>query len=93
MSFRERLASSTAILATAALMMLPGCSPNQPRDLQWGTDADVGFVPPDTAVGDDADATVEESGNSADGSSGDVSVDESLDEAGYDLDASIDGAN
>jgi hypothetical protein len=95
MSFRARLASSVAIFAAAGLMALPGCSSNSPRDLNLGTDVGVGFKPPDAAGADGtvADATVEESGNSVDSISDEVSIDESQDEAMSDLDAAIDGAN
>jgi hypothetical protein len=98
MLVRNKLTGSVAILAVAGLMMLSGCSSNNPRDLNIGTDVGVGFVPPDASAGSDADVlvvdtTVEESGNSADSSSVEVSIDESQDEAASDLDASVDGAN
>jgi hypothetical protein len=91
MSFRERLASSVAILAAAALMTLPGCSSDPPRDIRWGTDADVDFIPPDSGI--TLDATVEESGNSVDSTNVEVSNDGSHSEAVSDLDTAIDGAN
>jgi hypothetical protein len=104
MSFGAKLAGSVAIFAAAgSLLALPACSSNSPRDINWGTDVGVGFEPPDTgAVGDrpdttttntTIDATVEDSEDSADSISGEVSIDESQDEAVFDLDAAIDGAN
>jgi hypothetical protein len=95
MSFRQRLAGSVAVWTAVALLLLPGCSSDPPRDIHGGTDADLDFVPPDSGTVNDAsdDAAVEESGHSVDGSTVEVSSDESQVEAVSDLDAAIDGAN
>ena len=90
MSFRARLAGSIAIFAAAGVMFLPGCSSDSPRDLNWGTDVGLDFIPPDASS---SDATVGESGGSVDSNNGAVSVDGSQDEVGFDLGATIDGAN
>jgi hypothetical protein len=75
-------------------LMLSGCSPDQPRDINYGTDVGVGFFPPD--AGAFKDVPVEESGHSADVEGSEVSqlsVDESQETVTTDLDASIDGSN
>jgi hypothetical protein len=107
MLVRERLAISVAFLAAAVLWAFPGCSTNNPRDLHYGSDADVDFIPPDAAPKKDA-AAIEVSGNSVDGSvlDGGVSLDSGMAEAltevsvdvlqaesGSDPDAAIPGAN
>jgi hypothetical protein len=106
MLVRERLAISVAFLATIGLWVLPGCSTSNPRDVNYGTDVALDFVPPDAGP----DATVEEAGNSVDGGevTGEVSgqaPDETSDEADEvsddglqdetagRLDAAVDGAN
>lgn len=104
MLVRERLAISVAVLATIGLWVLPGCSSSNPRDINYGTDVALDFVPPDAGP----DATVEEAGNSADGggevtgevsgqapdeASDEVSDDGLQDETATRLDAAIDGAN
>jgi hypothetical protein len=107
MLVRDRLAISVAILAAAALWALPGCSTNNPRDVNYGTDVALDFIPPDAAAKKDA-AAVEVSGNSVDGSDLDggvsqdsqmaealteVSVDGLQVESVSDSDAAIAGAN
>jgi len=97
MLVRERLAISVAVLAAAVLWVLPGCSTNNPRDINDGTDVALDFVPPDAGHTVDAGATTEVSRNSVDAGGVDVSVEVSADglqdEAVSDLDATIDGAN
>jgi hypothetical protein len=97
MLVRERLAISVAVLAAAVLWVLPGCSTNNPRDINDGTDVALDFVPPDAGHTVDAGATTEVSHNSVDAGGVDVSVevyaDGLQDEAVSDLDAAIDGAN
>jgi hypothetical protein len=48
MSVRPKLALALVGLALA-LLPLAGCSSSQPRDLNFGTDVGVGYVPPDVA--------------------------------------------
>jgi hypothetical protein len=97
MLVREKLAISVAVLAAALLWVVPGCSTNNPRDINYGTDVGLDFIPPDSGATVDGGATAEESDNSVDGGGVDVSVEVSgdglQDEAISDLDAAIDGAN
>lgn len=90
MLLRQRLAIGVAALATAAWPMLPGCSSSNPRDINYGTDVGVGFVPPDSSVGDDADVSIEETGTSVDAGNDDIvpgDIDaEILDQSTADLD-------
>ena len=76
MLVRERLARSVAILATAACLLLPGCSADNPVDMNINTDVGADFVPPDSSVGSDADVAIEVSSGSADGSGGEVATGE-----------------
>jgi hypothetical protein len=107
MLVRERLAISVAVLAAVALWVLPGCSTNNPQDVNKNTDVAWDFIPPDAAPKKDATA-IEVSGNSVDGSALDggvsqdsqmaealteVSVDVLQAESGSDPDAAIPGAN
>lgn len=48
MSVRPKLALALIGLALA-LLPFAGCSSSQPRDLSYGTDVGVGYVPPDVA--------------------------------------------
>lgn len=108
MLVRERLAISVAVLAAAVLPVLPGCSSSNPRDVNYGTDVGLDFVPPDAAPMNDGTTEVEESGYSVDAGVEDatasqdsemaevltqVSADVLQDETGSDLDAAIAGAN
>lgn len=49
------------------MCVAPGCSTNNPRDISYGTDVALDFVPPDAAPKKDGTTTVEESGASVDG--------------------------
>jgi hypothetical protein len=42
-----KVAGPLATLVAGALLLLPGCSSNQPRDINYGTDVGLGYVPPD----------------------------------------------
>jgi len=44
---RPKLASLVAALGAGATLLLLGCSSSSPRDINYGTDVAVGFVPPD----------------------------------------------
>jgi len=46
MYLRPKLASLVAALLTSAALFLSGCSSSQPRDINYGTDVGVGYVPP-----------------------------------------------
>jgi hypothetical protein len=80
MLLRPKLAGLFAALVVSAALLFPGCSSSHPRDLHWGTDADLFYVPPD------APPAAVDSANAADGG---MAVDASMD--GDDIDASIDG--
>ncbi len=90
MLVRSKLAGPVAALAFGAALFLSGCSSSKPRDLQYGTDADLFYVPQDAppattatdAQAIDAEPAVD-SGNALDS---DQAVD-----GGAVLDASIDG--
>lgn len=90
MLVRERLAISVAILAAAVLLALPGCSTNNPRDINYGTDVALDFTPPDAAPKKDATA-IEVSGNSVDGSDLDAGVSHDSDMAEALTEVSVDG--
>lgn len=49
------------------MCVAPGCSTNNPRDMSYGTDVALDFVPPDAAPKKDGTTAVEESGTSVDG--------------------------
>jgi hypothetical protein len=76
MLVRERLARGVAVLATAAWLLLPGCSADNPVDMNMNTDVGADFVPPDSSVGSAADVPIEVSSDSADGSGGEVATGE-----------------
>jgi hypothetical protein len=107
MLVRERLAISAAALALALGGLLSGCSSDNPRDINYGTDVAINFVPPDASVTNDGDALAAESGNPVDGVGVEVAevagaasgrdevgalVDSMVDSA-LDVDAAIGGAN
>ncbi len=91
MLVRERLAISVAILAAAVLWVLPGCSTNNPRDVNYGTDVALDFVPPDAAPKKDGTTSVEESGNSVDGGDDDAGVSQDSEMAEALTEVSVDG--
>jgi hypothetical protein len=45
MYVRPKLAGMVAALVTSAALFLSGCSSSQPRDINYGTDVGVGYVP------------------------------------------------
>jgi hypothetical protein len=105
MLLRPKLAGLFAALVTSAALLVSGCSSSQPRDLNWGTDVGLGFVPPDVApTATEAGATeaggnvesgsaIETGGNSdaADAASAEISADSADDVDAVLVDASIDG--
>ena len=46
MYLRPKLAGLFAALVTSTALFLSGCSSSQPRDINYGTDVGVGYVPP-----------------------------------------------
>ena len=92
MYVRPKLAGLVAALVTSATLFLSGCSSSQPRDINYGTDVGVGYVPPDVASTSPDSATID-AGNSADSTDAmDVGTSfDSVDDVQVAVDASIDG--
>jgi hypothetical protein len=68
---RSKLALASSLLLASALLSFSACSSSEPRDLNFGTDAGLGWIPPDASAADDvAQGTIDASLDS--GGSGDV---------------------
>ena len=91
---RPKFAGLLAALVASAALLLSGCSSKSPRDINYGTDVGLGYVPPDvapTATGYDAavdagiavdSANTVDSANAVDGDAdGGVVVDGDVDAA------------
>jgi len=93
---RPKLAGLFPALVASAALLLWGCSSSSPRDLNYGTDVGLGYVPPDVAP-TAPDTTVIETTASADavddGSSSDSANADSANTVDGMVDASIDGAD
>jgi hypothetical protein len=65
---RLALAASMAACSAIAMAQLSACSTNQPRDVNYGTDVGLFYVPPgvDNTVSDDAASVDADGGDSAD---------------------------
>jgi hypothetical protein len=50
MLLRPMLASALLTLVAVASLLLAGCSSSGPRDINYGTDVALGYVPPDAAA-------------------------------------------
>lgn len=79
-----KLVAGLFSLLAGACTLVGGCSSSQPRDMNYGTDAGLGYTPPDyattttTSGSDAADASVADSADAdggADADSGQASVD------------------
>jgi len=84
---RPKLAGLCIALVTSAALLLSGCSSSSPRDINYGTDVGVGYVPPDvapTTTAYDAAIDTEITVDTANAVDGGVIVDAAID-------ASIDG--
>jgi hypothetical protein len=84
MLLRPKLAGLFSALVASATLLLWGCSSSSPRDINYGTDVGVGFVPPDvSATSPDIaapDATVVETGGTYDSDEADeAEADEAID--------------
>ena len=66
MLVRTKLAGPLAALVASVPLLLAGCSSSQPRDINYGTDVGVGYVPPD-APATSVDAQSVDSTNVIDG--------------------------
>jgi hypothetical protein len=78
MLFRPKLACSLATLLACGSLILSGCSSKQPRDINYGTDVGVGYVPPDSSSSTTSEAGSSEAGTSEAGAS-DASVEVAAD--------------
>jgi hypothetical protein len=54
MLVRPKLAGPFVALVFGVVLFFSGCSSRKPRDLQYGTDADLFYVPPDAPPATDA---------------------------------------
>jgi hypothetical protein len=85
MLLRPKLAGLFIALMASGTLLLSGCSSSSPRDLHYGTDADLFWVPPDatpTTATDDAavDAGVSsDSATAVDGGTTETSIAASID--------------
>jgi hypothetical protein len=104
MSLRPKLAGPFAALVASATLLLSGCSSSSPRDINYGTDVGLFYVPPDVPPAADAvissdSAKAMDGGALVDGSVLDGVADEmaeslataTLDDGGVVVDASLDG--
>jgi hypothetical protein len=81
MLLRPKLAGLLVTFMASAALLFSGCSSSQPRDLNYGTDVGLGYVPPDVAP------TATEAGTSEAGRSAESG---SADEAGGTFDGAAD---
>jgi len=100
MSPRPKLTGLFAALVASATLLLSGCSSSSPRDINYGTDVGLFYVPPDIPPAADARITSDsadaiDGGALVDGGVVDGVVDEVVDEVvdGVSVDASTDGNN
>jgi hypothetical protein len=102
MLLRPKLAGLLVTFMASAALLFSGCSSSQPRDINYGTDVGLGYVPA-SATSTATEAGASEAGGSAVSGSADgaddagISVDSVADvnaaaDAGVSVDASIDGA-
>ncbi len=95
---RPKSAVRLAVFFALAALPLLGCSSSQPRDINYGTDAGLGYIPPDgggtSSTGDavQIDSGSVDSGNRAD-AAGDAAIDAASDvggDLGTDVEAGAD---
>ncbi len=86
MLVRPKLAGPVSALVFGAALFFSGCSSSKPRDLHYGTDADLFYVPPDAPPATDAEAIDAESALDSENA---LDSDQAVD-GGVVLDASID---
>jgi hypothetical protein len=87
MLLRPKLAGLLSALAASVALLLSGCSSSSPRDLNYGNDTGVGFVPPDGGPSATLDAGID-GGGSVDSSSA-VDAWFSADNVGDGVEASV----
>jgi hypothetical protein len=81
---KPSLAGPLAALLAAAALLFSACSSSHPRDINWGTDAGLDFVPPDASTIDTSTSGVDgaidsESATSSVSNDGGSQVDVSID--------------
>ena len=105
MLLRPKLAGLFAALVTSAALLCSGCSSSQPRDINYGTDVGLGYVPPDVAPTSTEAGAIEAGGSvdsgsaietggpadAPDAASAEISADSADDVDAVLVDASIDG--
>ena len=90
---RPAFANGAAALAALATMELSACSPSQPRDINYGTDVGLSYVPgADEALSADASSPDSTADDSADATSADSAADISAGSAAPDGGISVDAA-
>ena len=82
MPLRPMYTRALLTLAAAASLLLPACSSSGPRDMNYGTDAGLGYVPPDVGARADSapDKATDQAADADGGSALDSSVDSTSDE-------------
>jgi hypothetical protein len=90
MSLRPKLAGLFAVLVASATLLLSGCSSSSPRDINYGTDVGLGYVPPDVPPA----ADIKNAYDSANAMDGGVLVDGGMVDGVVDgvSDGAVDGA-
>jgi hypothetical protein len=63
MLLRPKLTGLFAALVASASLLLLGCSSSSPRDINYGTDVGVGFVPADSGTTTTVDAGIDGGGS------------------------------
>jgi hypothetical protein len=83
---KPKLAGPLAVLLAASALIFSACSSSHPRDINYGTDAGLDFVPPDGGTSPSIDTSSgidssvgSESGASAASADGGAPVDVSID--------------
>ena len=91
---KPKLAGPFAALLAASALLFSACSSSHPRDIHWGTDAGLDFVPPDGGASPsiDTSGTIDGSGGSEAGASN-ASASSVSNDGGDQVDVSIDTNN
>jgi hypothetical protein len=90
---KPKLAGPLAALLAASALLFSACSSSHPRDINYGTDADLDFVPPDGGTGSSIDT--DNTSGAIDGSLGseagafDASASNESNDAGDQVDVSL----
>jgi hypothetical protein len=97
MLVRPKFAIAIAAFGLSATLFFSACSSSQPRDINWGTDVAVGWVPPDADVTVlPADSGIVDSSTDATNANATTDIalssvdDAGVSDAGASVDASVD---